>query len=209
MRAVVDNDIILKTVCYDAGELLREFTAETRVGVLGAAQYVVATRMRRANLRCGASLALLRLETFIQTAETIEPSSAESYLAAELEVLAQQQGIPLDSGESQLCAVVISRAVPWLLTGDKRAIRALERLLPLDSRIACLSKKVVCLEQLVLRIEIKARGQLRLKICAEPKVDTALSICFGCSGSNSVDGAIGLESYIAALRAEAQNILSD
>jgi hypothetical protein len=210
LTAVADNDIILKAVCYDAfDEFLGEYSAETPIGMLGAARYVVRKRISKLGLTAGATAAFERLNVLLQSASVVEPSSVESLWAAELEIRAQQQGVSLDSGESQLCAVVVSRIIPWLLTGDKRAIRGLQHLLAFDDRLSGLKKRVVCLEQLALIVQ--ARGgerELRSKICAEPGVDKSLSICFSCSNSESTASA-GLQSYIAALRAEAADILAD
>jgi len=211
LTAVVDNDVILKSVCYDAAvELLGEYGSENALGVLGAAAYVVTKRIRKASLVCGAATALTRLQSFLESTEALEPSPAESYLAAELEVLAQAQGAALDSGESQLCALVITRSYERLLTGDKRAVVAIQSLLAISEHLTTLTKKIVCLEQLVLRLAVKQRGELlRSKICAEPNVDKTLSICFSCKSPSFTDGVEGLESYISALRADAPDTLSD
>ena len=55
----------------------------------------------------------------------LEPTASEIELAAEFEAQAQRQNVPLDSGESQLAAIALSRAARGILTGDKRAITAL------------------------------------------------------------------------------------
>jgi hypothetical protein len=132
-------------------------------------------------------------------------------MAGEFELAALRAGVGLDAGESQLCAVLIKRLVPFLLTGDKRAIRAAEQLLDSADRLAGLCGKVRCLEQLVL--DTLPRGgetnSLRERICAETEIDKALTICFGCSsGTVDVDYFAALQSYIADLRRQATRILS-
>ena len=69
-------------------------------------------------------------------------------MAADLEFRAQTTGLDLDVGESQLCAVLVMRMVPMLLTGDKRAISAIEHLFDLEPRIGWIAGRVYCLEQL-------------------------------------------------------------
>ena len=53
--------------------------------------------------------------------------------------------------------------------------------------------------------------QVAEAVCAERAVDKSLSICFGCyseSPARSESVLEGLESYISALRAEAQQVLA-
>src|SRR6185503_5833439 len=123
-----------------------------------------------------------QLEQFIAEAIVVEPIDEEQKFAAALELLAQREGLPFDTGESQLCAVLITRAVPQLLTGDKRAIAALARLLDLEDRLEPARGRVRCLEQLVrLLIDRAGIDHVRIAVCAEPSVDRALAMCFSCS----------------------------
>jgi hypothetical protein len=211
MTAVLDNDIALKCVCYDiATELLGSYCESGSLGVLGSAQYVISKRLRNKSLNCGGMVAVERLNVFLNSTECIEPSTEESYFAAELELIAQREGVALDSGESQLCAIAITRFIPWLLTGDKRAIRGLQRVLGFDSRLKSLGKRVLCLEQLVLRaIADNGIKRLRDKICAEPAVDKTMSICFSCTNIQLEVSTAGLTSYIESIKSEAPEILSD
>lgn len=211
MIALADNDILYKGSCFRALDAL---VGESRsaVGVLGAAKYVLPPKIQKARLQRSAAGAIALLEEFIRDAEVIEPTDDEQTLAAALELLAQHEGLPFDTGESQLCAVLISREVPRLLTGDKRAIAALERLLDLEMRLDPAKGRVHCLEQLVrLLVDRVGVDDVRGAICAEPRVDRALTICFSCSvNSHSADSVLeGLASYIAAVRQTAARILAD
>lgn len=213
MNVLVDNDIVFKGACYG---LLPEILAtvcghEDRIGVLGAARFVVSKKIRKAVVNKGRDAALANLEEFLCRALAIEPTEAEQTIAAELELAALNGGVSLDSGESQLCAVLVQRIVPWLLTGDKRAIRAIEQLLNSDARLAAITGKVKCLEQLVLAaIHDDARARaMREKICAEAHIDRTLAICFSChSAPDEGDYTKGLESYIGDLRKDAVRVLS-
>jgi hypothetical protein len=131
MKAMVDNDIIFKGTCYG---LLDEFLSPvcaTRdlVGVLGAAQFVVSKKITKKNPKKGIAVALRHLKDFLERVTVVEPTEDEQKMAAEFELAAQRAGLVLDVGESQLCAIVICRLTPLLLTGDKRAIQAIEELL--------------------------------------------------------------------------------
>lgn len=212
MNAAVDNDVVLKGACYGLLTDLMDAipAASNTIGVLGAARFVVEDAARRLPLKGSLAVIQERLATFFAAVKVIEPSLDEERLAAELEYQAQKELVALDPGESQLCAIVIQRAVPVMLTGDKRAITSLERLLDLDGRLEVLKGRLLCLEQLVARLLHRRREEdLRSAVCAEPAVDKALAICFGCSSATVPSGscAEGLSSYIGSLRVSASRVL--
>lgn len=98
-----------------------------------------------------------------------------------------------------------------ILTGDKRAIAALDRLLETVSELGALAYKVCCLEQAVLAISATVGvGTLRSRICSEPDIDKTLAICFSCFSPTiaTPDHVSGLESYIRSLRGDASRMLA-
>jgi hypothetical protein len=213
MKALVDNDVLLKSGVYDLLEVLLTALPEIgeAVGVLGAARYVLSDALMRRRKTLAPDLILARLVTFIEANEILEPTREEQELAAEFESLAQMTGLALDTGESQLCAILIVRHVPLLITGDKRAIIALENLLNSHVSMAALIGRVRCFEQLIkLSLNAHSGPTIWTSICAHRDIDKALSICFSCaSGNTDLDSVhMGLESYINALKAEAPQILS-
>jgi hypothetical protein len=133
-------------------------------------------------------------------------------MAADFELAAQRAGLSFDVGESQLCAILICRLTPMLLTGDKRAIQALEELLDSEDRLSSLCGKVRCLEQLVLDVLRAGTNPdtLRGMICAEIDIDKTLTICFSCHSQDGPrqDYVDGLQSYVADLRQRAIRVLS-
>jgi hypothetical protein len=210
--AAIDNDILLKGLCYD---LLLDFLAAipssaSHAGVLGAARYVVASRLRRANLSGDLGEVLRRLDGFFRKAVILEPTDEESRMAAEIEFAAQQENVELDIGESQLCAIVTSRQIPWIVTGDKRAIRALGALVSHVRPASGLIGKVICLEQLVLAMIVAGdANRIRDRVCGESKVDRSLAICFSCSDplAEPESWAEGLRSYVDELRRSGKQML--
>jgi len=213
MKAVVDSDIIFKGACYG---LLDEFlspvcAAGAPFGVLGAARFVVSKKIIKTNPKKGVTAALRFLGDFLERAAVVEPTEAEQTMAAELELAAQRAGLSFDAGESQLCAVLIYRLTPLLLTGDKRAIQAIEELLDSQDRLATVCGKIKCLEQLVLDLLTVGTNPdaLRDMICAEIEIDKTLAICFSChrEDASNQDYAEGLQSYIADLRKRAVRVL--
>jgi hypothetical protein len=211
MRAVVDNDILSKGASYRFLPQLvtSEVGDEEPVGILGAARFVVAKKIAKAGLRNGPQAAIAQFAEFVARAESVEPTEAEQQLAARLELSAQKQALNLHSGESQLCAIVLTRDVPLFLTGDKQAIAAMERMLDVDRALLGLRGRMRCLEQLIFALLGRSEpGSVRAAICDEPNVDQSLSICFSCAAAQGNDESIvaGLESYIGDVRRNAARL---
>jgi hypothetical protein len=212
MRAVADNDILLKGASYGLLPALMECIPGSGViGVLGASKFVVPRMIVRNQLRGDPAMARACFAAFVAENEVVEPNSEEQQMAAFLEASAQQKALNLDAGESQLVAIVVSRCLPCIVTGDKRAIASLEDLLDSDARLGVMSGKIRCLEQLVAAaVATENADQIRRAICAEPAVDRALSICFSCSSAVADLASVleGLASYIEDLRTRAVRVLA-
>jgi hypothetical protein len=214
MNAVVDNDILFKGVCYGIlGDLLAAHNnGDGAIGILGAARFVIPKKIQRAKLQGSAESAEKQLMTFFSQFCILEPTTDEQVLAAEFELAGQKLGVALDVGESQLCAIVATRIIPLLLTGDKRAIIAIEKLLGNGAKLEALCGKIRCLEQVLVsalgRTEV---ARMRLAVCAEPEVDKVVTICFACSSQEvSRDEVMnGLHSYINDLRLKANRVLAE
>ncbi|MGH9915866.1 MAG: hypothetical protein ACRD63_11340, partial [Pyrinomonadaceae bacterium] len=105
---------------------------------------------------------------------------------------------------------VLYRAIRLLITGDTRAITGAEKIKPRIAALSGLENRVVCLEQLVLSIVNRiGPTESRSRICSEPEVDRALSICFSCGGPEGSESftRVGLKSYICHLRRAAPTVL--
>lgn len=207
-NTVVDNDILLKACLFGLDAEVTEFLCQAGLiaAVLPVARYVVRSRLRRHPSARTADASIRALDSIVSSLAAAEPSSEELRLAASFETDAQSRNLELDSGESQLLAIILNRRLKLLLTGDKRAIRAIEQLvgdqMPTGS--------VGCLEQLfgalVRRLGVST---LRARVCAEPQTDQTLAACFACR-SPAVDlSAVidGLRSYIEDLRNSAIRVL--
>jgi hypothetical protein len=212
MNAVVDNDVIFKGSCYG---LMEEIVAGVRrdngIGVLGTARFVISRRLEKTNLNGDRAAALKSFLAFLSTADILEPGDDEQRFAADLELAAQNSAVNLDVGESQLCAILVLRNLSVLLTGDKRAVVALETLLDACPPLTRIRGRVKSLEQAIA--EAVARlgcTALRTAVCAEPQIDKALAICFSCrSGSADPANVLeGLISYINDLRKQAGRVLA-
>jgi len=137
MNALLDNDILQKGLRYNlVSHLLAANKLLTSdIGVLGSAEFVLRDLTRKLQPESESQVVQRRLEDFLCLAQILEPTKEEMELSAEFELLAQIHHQPFDTGESQLCAVLVSRALPLLITGDKRAITALEILIDHDTRL--------------------------------------------------------------------------
>lgn len=206
----IDNDILLKGAGYGLlNELISSIPAQvSEVGVLRAAKFVVEDRLRKAKL----TNALVLFRQVIQQVQCLEPTKAEAIFAAQLEYEALRVNLNVDSGESLLCAITIKREFAGIVTGDKKAIKSIEVLIPSFIDITKLAGKVVCLEQLILRIIIQDSNAriVQRAICARPNLDKTLAICFSCS-SPEVGPESWLQcllSYVSDIRKNAPTILA-
>jgi hypothetical protein len=208
----VDNDVLLKAATYDTADCFWLDGGLRGLGVLGAAKYVLPSVIAKRPPRKGAQPVLAALGRILAAASVLEPDQEELALAASVESAAQAAAVPLDVGESQLCAIVVRRGLEMLETGDKRAIQGFERVLDVLLEIAPIEGRLRCLEQIVLRaiadddtLDVIARA-----VCQEPDADKTLVICFGCASRLPVDRALiehGLRSYIETLRKTAKRVL--
>lgn len=207
----VDNDVVLKASCYRASSQLWPDTGSSdSIGLLGAARFVVSKRIPRMGLNGSLDDVLAELALILSRAQILEPTQDEVALAADIEARASQENHQLDSGESQLAAIVVVRGLDLLQTGDKRGIRALEVVLDAIAALAPLAGRVMCLEQLFRQaVEQGSMAELRPCVCRERAVDTAVTLCFAChSPDPSTDDVLsGLSSYIEDLRRQAPRIL--
>lgn len=178
------------------------------IGVTATTRYVAVDQLRRR--ASNSSAAIARLDQYLASAAVLEPNEAELRLAAKFENAGSRSGVALDTGESQLAAIAITRTVPGVVTGDKRAIAAAESLLAGVPELGDLARRVACMEQ-VMTLVVKRLGAraVRTRVLAEARVDKAISICFQVtmpSVPNTFEPT-GLTSYINSVRVSAPTLL--
>ena len=213
VEAVFDNDVLIKAACYSfLDELADLFGGGPSIGILGAARFVVNNRLNRGADICNVDAAKEAFAAFLESAVRLEPTNAELALATTIEEAAMLDGLPLDGGESHLCAIALSRSIRLLLTGDKRAIASLESIKGRLGPLYLLERRVACLEQSIAAIIDRiGLSECRAKICAEARIDKALSLCFSCGRLEMPQGSgvDGLASYIDHVRRTAPTILCE
>lgn len=209
---LMDNDVVLKTCCYGiVDEMLDCLLGRSRtVHVLSAIQYVLSNAIAKKQNILDKKAAAERLAKFLGIVEHLEPEQDELLLAAEFEAAAQVRDLELDAGESQLLAVLVRRSAALLLTGDKRAIRAIESVVNASGHIQLTEQRVACLEQVVLTLVNRHGAELVYqRVCNEAAIDNSLAICFACTSGKCNPASIleGLSSYINSLRSGAPRSL--
>jgi hypothetical protein len=209
----MDNDILHKATIYG---LLNHILDTKQIsheeyGVLGTAKYVVRKKLNKYPPSRDITVVLEEFNASLQNFSELEPIPVEIEIAAQLEYEAQHLNLELDAGESILCAIIISRQLNHILTGDKRAITAIEALINTKNISDQMTAKVICLEQIFKWLLHEHDTQLiRTAVCSEKNADRAISNCFSCSSPEvQVESCLqGLESYIANLRALAPTALA-
>ena len=213
-QVLVDNDVVLKACCYDLVDEVIDFLAGTdrTVHVLGVARFVLGRAISKRGNIADKDRAADRLARLLGRVALLEPEEDELLLAAGFEEAAQSRGVDLDGGESQLLAVLVARSARLLITGDKRAIRAIE---PIVAERGCgeqVARRIACLEQVAMALVGRLGGEtIRQRVCAEPAIDKSLAACFSCASGTCILEFIleGLASYIKDLRGHAPSVLVD
>ena len=174
---LADNDIYIKCCCYDLSEEMVEHLTigGTPPAMLAVGRFVVRNRLQRHQRASEPERALAAFNRILEKVELLEPTEKELDIAADLEQAALESGLELDAGESQLFAILQKRELPLMVTGDKRAISALEHIVGDPSPSGC----IACFEQLVLtmlsQLDIE---RIRTAVCREKTVDRTMAICF-------------------------------
>lgn len=198
MTTLLDNDIVLKGCAWQLVDEVILFGTEGNAACLGVARYSIRSRLRRWSVLTHPDRALACFEASALRIQWLEPTADEIALAADFEELALTGGFQLDSGESQLAAMAVTRNSRMLITGDKRAIVALSTVAAgrIDGRIACL-------EQLLTSLCMALGDEtVQHAVCSEPRADRTAAIVFACTGSVA-EPRKALASYVNHLRATA------
>ena len=103
-------------------------------------------------------------------------TDAEKLLSASISSAAQKYGLAFDGGEAMLASVSIHRGLPFVTTGDKKAITSLPVLAQHVAEVAQLRGKLLPLEYLLLKaIRSLGLATLHARIEAGKGCDAAVS----------------------------------
>ena len=203
MLCLADNDIILKLVACDLLDeaLVALNVAESDVRVLATLKF----RLRRPGtqwLNKYGQPVIDRALAFVKRIETI----------AEVDVNEQARLITvreIDEGEATLFAASNKLTEYFIATGDKRCLVALASAENCKQTVNRLRNKVICLEQIVLRMiaqhgfeAVKAKAILALGC------DTALAAVFGAGEEATQTNVLeALNHYVQRLREQTGRLL--
>ncbi|GAB5349059.1 hypothetical protein [Alteriqipengyuania sp. 357] len=204
---LVDNDIVFKLCAYGRQGYLVEESDWAPAHILPVSKFVLRDLAKKSRRIHDRAAVVAAVEVAVEGCAIVQPSEEALAFAAELEEAASDAALELDPGESQLLAILLLEDARWLLTGDKRAVAAIEYLCRDEAkgRIAALEHVLAAL------LALADANELRCAVCNEPSVDAAATACFACH-SPAVDAAdvmAGLESYLRALRKIAPSILCE
>jgi len=203
----VDNDVILKlTACelfWDAIALLQVKPSDVKA--LASAEFVfrgnkLIKKQYSEEIRTNAIAIVKKLTP-------VEPDQSNPFLSLNI------QG--LDVGELNLIHAAITepaqKGYVYLVTGDKRCLRALVKAPELANARENLSGKVVCFEQLIYQL-ITEQGfeAIKQKVLPVRECDMALKAIFGsCDRAEEVNVMDSLGQYIQELKRDCPNLLID
>lgn len=205
---LLDNDIVLKACCFGiAGELVACMQLYgTSPSILKVTGYVLQGRVKKSSQLTDRDAAERTLSELLSLVQTTEPNEEEVRMASEFESEAQMRDVQLDTGESLLLAILLQRGLKLMITGDKRAIYAIEEILGevmARPRIACFEQAVATIMRTI------ALDDIRERICRESSVDRAITNCFQCASPTVSSTSVfqGLRSYTVDLRKVASRVL--
>jgi hypothetical protein len=143
--------------------------------------------------------------SIVEKCQTIQPEVSQELRDLQIE--------GLDPGEIILISATKQEESFYLTTGDKRCITALANssepgLIEIRERLA---GKLICLEQLILKIiNVQGFDVTLVKVIPAREYDKALKAIFGSGERCTQDNVLmALEAYIKDLRDNAKGLLAD
>jgi hypothetical protein len=197
MIVLSDNDILFKLAHCD---LFDEFLAYIQLPVKSIAILHTCIFKMRKTLRSHPEV-LARLERFCQLVTIIADDEVN------IDVLEAIMETGADSGEAILAAKVAMTPGAYLVTGDKRAVRALNTMAdgPIKSALA---GRVLCFEELVIGLVHNSDfSELSTKLIAGSACDGVLRNAFG-PGRTEEHALACLYSYADELRTACPTLLT-
>ena len=168
----IDNDIILKlTTCdlfWEAMDLLGVQIADIRV--LTSTRFVF-RRNQSIKEQYSEEVRNKAIE-LVKKFSTVEADTYNPLFSLNI--------VGLDAGELTLIYRAIAEPDFYLVTGDKRCLRALVKTPELATVREKLNGRVICLEQLIYKLIIDTDFEvIRSKVVSARECDTSLKVAFG------------------------------
>lgn len=206
LKLLLDADILIKLAvldCFDHG------IAALGLGLSDVATMRSMTRsagVENAQIRlqrAGSPKAARRLFVVLKAVPSIDTMSpAEKLLAASIVATGVRLGLAVDGGEALLMAIALSRKLPLVATGDKRAIKSLPALAAELPVVAQLAGLVIPLELVLLKaLQLHGLAALHQKLLDGAGCDTAVQHVLQAAGSSQAALESQLTTRIEVLKA--------
>lgn len=199
MFLYVDNDVVIKLAEYEL--LISLHNIVTQLGhdihVLESLAYVVGMNNpdRAKNVFSSTS----SIEQVRQFLSKVQP--ARILKASTLQVINSIDEPNLDEGELTLIGCAMESAEPGFCSGDKRAIRAVNKLASTQTLTFDHCIIIILEHTLQMIINTMDAGDVFERILRKPSVDKAVKLCFQGATVDGVEHVISaLESYINDLK---------
>ncbi len=198
----LDNDAILKLVaCHLFWETVAALgSTPEELHVLSDAKYVF-KKSRRVISKYPEAIRINAI-SIVEGCQAIKPDFNSELPELEIE--------GIDPGERLLISATRNESAFYLVTGDKRCLKALAAASQLAEIRERLQGRVICLEQVIFKlIEIQGFDKVLNKVLLGRDYDKALASVFG-SGERATEENVllGLLAYIEDLRQETEGILA-
>ncbi len=199
---LADNDVLLSAAHWSLLDLVPTIVAATWADISVLTSLPPRARKADPKLFKDPAVAAMMVPYLAQCAPMPEP---------DVSLIARLQGRPdIDAGEQVLFAAAGSATDALVLTGDKRAIRALAAL-HADGLLPELTGRLLCLEQLLWHALLSLGADELARRCRQyPDQDKATLAIIGRSGAKTnTQIQEGLASYLGELKRDAPNLLAD
>lgn len=173
MIVLADNDIILKLAQCDLLDALPELLGEEieSIYVAATARFQLLPKKKEKLLaKCGNDETIARLTKFMAAVQDVPA-------VVDLQLLARVSGIPnIDAGEQQLFVACVADVGSTLITGDRKALRAViagKESVP-ELHAGLLNRVITFESALLLALDVFGFAVLKQKLLACPKPDGVL-----------------------------------
>lgn len=206
--ALVDADILIKLSildvfadCLSAIGLKVAECATIESMRYSAGLHKQHVRERKAGVGAPAARLLATLRT-ISGISSISPD--EQRLSTAIVAHSNRLGLAIDPGEAIIISVCVRRQIPYVTTGDKKAIRSLPDLERAVAEVANIKGKLIPFEYLLQQLVLKkGYATVHAKLVAGQHCDTGLRNALKAAGVDGDRFLARLETKLGELRKEA------
>jgi hypothetical protein len=207
-RVLVDADILIKLSVFDVfAECLTAlgFKVSDCATMQSMKFSAGLNKPQVRDRKAGVGAPSARLLATLQAIPSLDnPTIEEQQLSAQVVRQSQALGLAIDAGEAIVMSVCVLRQLPYVTTGDKKAVRSLPHLEPHIQVLAKLKGRIVPLEYLLLRlVQHNGFAAVRSKLVAGAYCDMAVSRALQASGTSAALFERAMESKLAQLQSEA------